>query len=82
MIINVGDSLRRWWPALIPAIVATYNSVAPQIQTWVSVHPKAAIYVSAATVFIATLFKSPLLPTNGASSSSLADAIAKAKKGA
>lgn len=76
-----ADFWKRWWPALVPAIVATYHSVAPQIQTWVAAHPSAAIYISAATVFFATLLKSPLVASAVRQyPDSLSDAISKAKK--
>jgi hypothetical protein len=81
MTIDVGDSLRRWWPALLPALAAAYHTVSPQITAWVSAHPSASVYVAFATVFVATLLKSPIPSQNGTASQSLQRAIARARNG-
>lgn len=77
------DTLRRWWPALLPALVAAYHQVSPVISTWVAAHPNASVWIAAVTVFVATLLKSPLPSMNGSAvkQDSLAAAIAKAKTG-
>jgi len=79
-----GKTVLQWLPALIPAFVAAYHSIAPQIQNWVSLHPSAAIYIAALIAFVGTLVKSPLNSQNGTlipGNGTLADAIAKAKAG-
>jgi hypothetical protein len=53
--------LKKWWPAILPALLASYHSAYPQIQAWVSHHPSATVYIASFTVFGATLLKSPLV---------------------
>lgn len=76
------DLLKRWWPALVPASIAAYHQVSPQIKIWVTAHPSASVWIGAAGIFLATLLKSPIAQAAIASDQSLSAAIEKAKKGA
>jgi hypothetical protein len=53
--------LKKWWPALLPAFLAAWHSAAPQIQNFVTTHPKAATWFGILSIFGATLLKSPLM---------------------
>lgn len=77
------DTLRRWWPSLLPAFLAAWHKLSPSVSAWVSQHPDASVWYAAAAIFIATLIKSPLPSMNGlyGKPDSLATAIAKAKAG-
>lgn len=77
------DTLRRWWPTLLPAFLAAWHKLSPAVSAWVSQHPDASIWYGAAAIFVATLLKSPLPSMNGPTvkPDSLAAAIAKAKAG-
>jgi hypothetical protein len=66
---TVMTFLKKWWPALFPALLAAWHSALPSIQNFVAAHPKAATWYGIGAIFVATLFKSPLiqaeLPTPG-----------------
>jgi len=54
------NTLKKWWPAILPAAVAAYHTALPQIQIWVSHHPSAAVYIASGTVFVTSLLRSPV----------------------
>ena len=75
------DLLKRYWPQLLIAGGVAYHALSPELANLATNHPHVYVYVSAALLFFATLLKSPSqnpLPPN---TSSLADAVAKARKG-
>lgn len=81
MTITINGNTIKWWPALIPAFLAAYHSLSPVLSNYVTAHPGVAIWVSAATIFLATLLKSPIASSPQAAGDTLAAAIAKARKG-
>lgn len=54
------NTLKKWWPTLIPAAVAGYHTLSPQIALWVHAHPSATVWISAGAVFVSTFLRSPL----------------------
>ena len=54
------DKLKAWWPTISAALMAAFMAALPQLQVYVSTHPKAATVVAAAAVILSHLKQSPL----------------------
>jgi hypothetical protein len=58
---------KKWWPALIPALIAAWHTALPTVQHFTATHPKAAVWYGIIAMFVTTLLKSPLVQAEEAS---------------